>query len=111
MNVELFSYSIMASILGIVIVFLSLVGLCLLMVLLKVIFQDREKPAEAATVAPTAPAVSAVPQENTDWVMAAVVAFLMEEDGPAPSTAGWTPRATEVSDPWMNRAAFGNKLG
>ena len=112
MNVELFSYSIMASILGVAIVFLSLVGLCLLMVLLKVLFQEKEKPAASpGAAAPAAPAVSAKPRENTDWVMAAVAAFLMEEEGPAPSAAAWAPKGTEASDPWMNRAAFAKKLG
>ena len=103
MNVESFEYSLMASYLGISIVFLSLVGLCGLMVLLKVLFQPKEK---AAPVAAPANAVTAEPRENTDWVMAAVVAYLMEEDGPAPSALAWGPGANEASDPWINRVTF-----
>lgn len=108
MNVESFDYSLMASFLGISIVFLSLVGLCGLMVLLKVLFQPKEK---AAPVAAPANAVSAEPRENTDWVMAAVVAFLMEEDGPAPSALSWGPGAGEATDSWMNRTTFDKKIG
>jgi hypothetical protein len=111
MNIELYSYSVMASILGIVIVFVSLLGLSLLMVLLKVLFQDREKPSAPAKVSSkpdAAPAAGAGsrPEEGQEWIMAAVVAFLMEEDTPPPSAAAWGRRSTEVLDPWMNRAAF-----
>ena len=111
MNIELYSYSVMASVLGIIIVFVSLLGLSLLMVLLKVLFQDKEKPSAPAEVTPKSsapPAASAGshPGEGQDWIMAAVAAFLMEEETPTPSAAAWGRRSTEVLDPWMNRAAF-----
>lgn len=110
MNIEAFGYSVMASVLGISIVFLSLVGLSLLMVLLKVLFGDKEnKPGTVAAV-PAEAGVSAVARENNDWIMAAVAAYMMEEDGVAPSALSWGPKADEPADPWMNNAAFDTKL-
>lgn len=115
MNTELFGYSVMASILGIIIVFISLLGLSLLMVLLKVLFQDKEPKAVPTAVqsgktsaAPTGPAEEN--QEGNDWIMAAVAAYLIQEDLPAPSAASWVSRGSEVMDPWMNRAAFDRNL-
>jgi len=117
MNVEVFSYSVLASILGVAIVFTSLTLLSLLMVALKAVFGEREKKGDAgvsagipAAAAP-AGAVSAVRREDNGWVMAAVAAFLAGEDSSAPSAEGWKPGASERSDPWMNRAAFDKKLG
>lgn len=127
MNVEIFSYSVLASILGILIVFLSLCALSLLMVLLKVVFREREekKPAPAphegpiVSAVPAGPIVSAVPKgpmvsavkRQDNWIIAAVAAFLAIEDENNPSTAAWTPGSHEKSDLWMNRAAFDKKLG
>jgi len=115
MNHELFSFSLMASILGIAIVFISLLGLSLLMVLLKVLFQDKEPKTASAAVqsgkpstVPAAPAEES--QEGNDWIMAAVAAYLIQEDLPAPSAASWVSRSSEVMDPWMNRAAFDRTL-
>ncbi len=114
MNLELYSYSVMASILGISIVFISLLGLSLLMVLLKVIFQEKETKTAPAAVSGKAAPAPAVPaqgsQEGNDWIMAAVAAYLIQEDLPAPSAASWVSRGSEMLDPWMNRAAFDRNL-
>jgi len=117
MNIEAFNYSVLASILGIMIVFLSLCGLSLLMVLLKVVFKERVKDKTAsatsstAAAAPAGPAVTAVKREDNNWIMAAVSAFLALEDENSPSAAGWGPAGSEKSDPWINRSAFDKKLG
>ncbi len=112
MNVEVFSYSVLASILGILIVFLSLCALSLLMVVLKVIFRERKEETPVADVTkPSGPAVTAVQRVNNDWIMAAVAAFLAGEDENAPSAGVWSPGLSEKSDPWINRAAFDKKLG
>lgn len=113
MNVEVYSYSILASILGISVVFLVLVGLCLLMILLKKVFDEKEKPAPAAAVpaggAPAA-AVSAPAANSSLWLMAAVAAYLEEESSGAPRAGSWVRAYAEVSDPWMNRATFDKTL-
>ena len=107
MNIEVFSYSGMVAFLGISIVFLSLMGLCLLMVLLKAAFKEQDKPLAAI---PVSPVVSAVPEEDTAWVIAAAVAFLMEAEDPGPSAARWAPASSEATDPWMNRTTFGDMV-
>jgi len=112
MNIEAFGYSVMASVLGISIVFISLVGLSLLMVLLKVLFGDKEKKPASVEVAASSgnTGAGAVAKENNDWIMAAVAAYLMEEDGVAPSALSWGPQVGEPTDPWINNAAFDTKL-
>lgn len=105
MEVELFSYSGMTALLGITIVFLSLVGLCLLMVILKVIVKERE---EGDTLKiPIGPEVlPKKTEEESAWVIGAVAAFLMDEEDFSPSAAGWAPDPSEASDPWLNRTIF-----
>ena len=111
MNIELYSYSVMASILGIVIVFLSLVGLCLLMVLLKKVFAEREKPSDSAAAAPSAKAAPAASAEAPEWIMAAVAAYMLEADIPVPSAAAWNPGIGDIPSLWMSQPAFAIKAG
>ena len=115
MNVEVFSYSIMASILGIAIVFTSLVLLSLLMVALKAVFGERVKPSQTevevkSSAAPAPAAATAVKREDNGWVMAAVAAFLAGEDEKSPKAGGWVPSPREATDPWMNRVVFEKEI-
>ena len=117
MNVESLNYSLLASALGILIVFLSLCGLSLLMVILKTVFGEREnKQPRGEEIISTAPAVNAnqasagaAPGQSEGWIAAAVAAFLL--NGDSPSALKWAPGSSEKSDSWMNRTAFEKKLG
>jgi len=117
MNIEVFSYSILASILGICIVFISLVLLSLLMVALKAVFGDREKKTPPASVSaavsavPRTPAVTAERRENADWIAAAVAVFVTGEETAGPRAEAWLPDVSGRPDPWMTRAAFDKKIG
>lgn len=99
MNIEIYSYSVLASILGILIVFLSLCALSLLMVGLKVAFSDRPKVKSNP---------KPLDENSHDWIMAAVAVFLSEEEAEMehPSAEAWTPRLSEKSDRWMNLLTF-----
>ena len=102
---EQFSYSLMASGLGILIVFLILVLLSALMIVIRK-FSDgdgsakKKQPASAAVK--TAPTSSA--QETNDWILAAVAAFLAVEDDEqiVPQAGSWSPSDAEKVDPWVN---------
>lgn len=107
MNVNIFSYSVLASILGILIVFISLCGLSLLMVALKTIFKERQNKVPITKTDP----LSSSGKENSDWIMAAVSVFLTEEDIDAPSAVAWYPQISEKNDYWINRTSFNKRTG
>jgi Na+-transporting methylmalonyl-CoA/oxaloacetate decarboxylase gamma subunit len=116
MNIEVFSYSVQASILGMVIVFSTLVILWIFMIILKRLF-DRPPgsgdasgetlPKAAPSAAERGPAVCApAPGETGLWLAAAVAAYLAAEDAQAPSPGAWLPSGGAYPDPWVFRAAF-----
>lgn len=100
MNIEAYSYTVLSAILGILIVFGFLGFLCLFMVLIKRIFDDKPVKIEAAvTVGASASAASV--SDESDWITAAVAAYLEEEDSPR-SALAWLPADNEKSDPWVS---------
>lgn len=121
---EQFSYSLMASALGILIVFTILVLLSGLMILIRKLSDDRpekkvksapaqtfSKSTELSTsqnalplpvlVAAAAEGMSTV-YTGTDWLIAAVAAYFASEDDNAsgPSAAAWTSTYIKY-DPWV----------
>jgi hypothetical protein len=105
MNVNIFSYSVLASILGIMIVFTSLCGLSLLMVALKAIFKEHLKKLPATKEV----SLSSSENENSDWIMAAISVFLIEEDIDVPSAIAWYPQISEKNNFWINKTSFNKK--
>ncbi|MBN2051234.1 MAG: OadG family protein [Spirochaetales bacterium] len=103
MNLESMSYSLLSSVLGILIVFIALIALSAMMVLLKMVFDasKRVKTAEVQTAAPAAAAKSD-DTEELDWLGAAAAIYLLEEEEAlgAPSAAGWLPGPDVKTDPW-----------
>ncbi len=114
---EEFIYSVMTSILGILIVFTLLVLLSLLMVLIR-------KFADGDTAKSTAPksarassakksgglplpvivaAATATMADNAKWLSAAVSAFLAaeEDEQNAPKASGWSSAGAAKYDPWV----------
>ncbi len=120
---ELFSYSLMTSGLGILIVFLILVLLSGLMILIRK-FSDIDtgkKPAATAAVTATettaasgsiplpvlvaVAAAEAIPDSNSSrWLPAAVSAYIaaLEDDSVRPKALNWATGGTAKYDPWVS---------
>ena len=101
MNIEAYSYTVLSAILGILIVFAFLGFLCVFMVLIKRLFDDKPAKTEISV----APAASGKAEKSSaaadvDWITAAVAAYLEEEDSPR-SALAWQYAVNEKSDPWV----------
>ena len=103
MNVEVYSYSLFTTVLGMMVVFLSLSALSVMMVVLKRIFSAEEKkgsrPKSAKAEKIEQPQhVQQVP----GWVPVAVAAYLAEEQEPQrPSADPWNAVVNQY-DPWIS---------
>lgn len=102
MNSELFSFSILAAILGMAVVFVFLGILSFLMFAIKTVF--GEKPAREGSAARLQQQSTEAEQAEGDagWVIAAAAAYLIEEEGDARrSAAPWKPAAERSADAWL----------
>ncbi len=104
MNIEAYGYTALSAFLGISIVFIFLGFLCIFMVIIKRLFDDRPvKEAIAvalSTAAKSDEVVQEAPARDTDWITAAVAVYLEEEDLPK-SALSWLPDEKENTDPWV----------
>ena len=109
MNVEVYSYSLFTTVLGMLVVFLSLSALSVMMVVLKRIFSAEDKTAGRSRSERTATrkvkAESSEQPETArlmpDWVPVAVAAYLAEEQEPdRPSADPWNAVVNQY-DPWI----------
>ncbi len=114
---EEFIYSVMTSILGILIVFTLLVLLSLLMVLIKKFADGDTAKSKAPKSAGTSSAkksgglplpvivaaATATMADNAKWLSAAVSAFLAaeEDEQNAPKASGWSSAGAAKYDPWV----------
>jgi Na+-transporting methylmalonyl-CoA/oxaloacetate decarboxylase gamma subunit len=122
MNIELFSYSLFATVLGMLVVFLSLSALSAMMVVLKRIFVSEVRNSRggrsgggradlaagrkdrAGKLEQTAPGLR-IP----DWVPVAVAVYLAEEDEPdRPSADPWNAVVNHY-DPWVSPGRSGQQ--
>ncbi len=112
MNTETIGYSILAAILGIVIVLLALFVFDLVMVALTKIFAEKKsgkeiagarKNGQASAASETTPANAAPGKEDLGWLFAAVAAYLADsEEETAPlSVLSWQPNPAETCNPWI----------
>jgi sodium pump decarboxylase gamma subunit len=112
MNVEVYSYSLFTTVLGMLVVFLSLSALSVMMVVLKRIFSGEKKKqvsrsskkaetrkAKAGTGAQPEP-----DQQVPDWLPVAVAAYLAGEQEPEPERPSADPWNAVVNhyDPWIS---------
>jgi hypothetical protein len=101
MNVEIFSFSLVATILG-MLVFLSLTALSAMMVVLKGVFSGEGEADKRTKTKKTQlrrdPGASEGPPV---WVPAAVAAYLAEESEPDRPTADPWNAVTNQYDPWI----------
>ena len=80
MNIEAYSYTVLSAILGISIVFAFLGFLSVFMVLIKRLFDDKPVKTDIS-IAPVSSGKAESPaSDDTDWITAAVAAYLEEED-------------------------------
>jgi hypothetical protein len=113
MNVEVFSYSLFTTVLGMLVVFLSLTGLSLMMVVLKWIFTAERESTSQRTRTPAAGSGKArkgdqAPpgQQIPAWVPVAVAVYLAQEKEPEkPSADSWDAIVNQY-DPWVSARRF-----
>jgi hypothetical protein len=111
MNIELFSYSIFTTVLGMLVVFLSLSGLSLMMVVLKGIFSAEENSGGRTTRAAAAEKVGRAAQAGSGpripgWVPIAVAVYLAQGEEPErPSADPWNAIVNQY-DPWVSAGRF-----
>jgi hypothetical protein len=109
MNVEVYSYSLFATVLGMLVVFLSLSALSVMMVVLKRIFsregETNKRPGTARAATRRAKLESGKQPETAsrmpDWVPVAVAVYLAGEQQPdRPSADPWNAVVNQY-DPWI----------
>lgn len=109
MNVEVYSYSLFTTVLGMLVVFLSLSALSVMMVVLKKFFSAEGKkasrPRSERAAARKAKAESNEQPETAGqmpgWVPVAIAAYLSEEQEPdGPSADPWNAVVNQY-DPWI----------
>jgi Na+-transporting methylmalonyl-CoA/oxaloacetate decarboxylase gamma subunit len=110
MNVEIFSYSLFTTVLGMLVVFLSLSALSAMMVVLKGVFTGEGKPDEGIRPRKAQPRreASSAGQPPT-WVAAAVAAYLAEEQEPDRPTADPWNAVMNQYDPWIVGGRFSKR--
>jgi hypothetical protein len=107
MNVELYSYSLFTTVLGMLVVFLSLSALSLMMVVLKRIFSAEGEPGrrvEQRKAGSQAGAQGPSSRSMPGWVPIAVAAYLAEESEAEPERPSADPwnAVTNHFDPWIS---------
>ena len=107
MNVEVYSYSVFTTVIGMTVVFLFLWFLSLLMSSLKVLFKEKKAHEEEEVVLEDEK-IAVESEKRADWIVAAVSAYLTaEEEELYPHSAkAWQPVSNEKFDPWV----IGGKL-
>ena len=115
MNVEVYSYSLFTTVLGMLVVFLSLSALSLMMVVLKRVFVTDQKAGGGSKSAKAEPRKTKAknneqPQPSPPvpgWVPIAVAAYLAEEQEPdRPSADPWNAVVNHY-DPWISTGRIG----
>jgi len=104
MNIEAYTYSILSSVLGILIVFIALIVLSVMMVVLKRAFDRNKVKAESAEQDKPKDGMVVQKEEELDWLTAAVTAYMVleQEASGAPSAENWNPGGDERIDPWVS---------
>lgn len=117
MNVEVYSYSLITTVLGMLVVFLSLSALSVMMVVLKRIFSGDEKKGggrrtektEARKAKPGKVEQTGSGQQLPVWVRAAVAAYLSAEQEPdRPSADPWNAVVNQY-DPWISASRISKR--
>lgn len=103
---EAFSYTLVTTAIGLPLVFIFLAFLAIIMVGLGK--WDSAKAAKAAPAADTA-AQAAPKAESTDWIIAAVAAYVAQDEEPV-SAEAWTPSEILSNSPWAKAPRVSKRL-
>jgi sodium pump decarboxylase gamma subunit len=112
MDKELFSYTLVSTVIGLFVVFSFLAFLAIVMVILGKWDIARAAKKAAPKAATAAAAVAAeVPKaaESMDWLIAAVAAFVAQDEEPV-SAEAWTPSDIIKESPWAKAPRVSKRL-
>ena len=117
MNVEVYSYSLFTTVLGMLVVFLSLSALSVMMVVLKRIFsgegkkvsRSRTERAETRKAKAGAGEQPETAEQMPGWMPVAIAAYLAEEQEPdRPSADPWNAVVNQY-DPWITASRISKR--
>ncbi|MBO7431214.1 MAG: OadG family protein [Spirochaetia bacterium] len=112
MDKELFSYTLVSTVIGLLVVFSFLAILAIVMVVLgKWDMAKAAKKAAPKAAAAVAAAAAEAPKaaENMDWLIAAVAAFVAQDEEPV-SAEAWTPSDILRESPWAKAPRVSKRL-
>lgn len=110
MDIEVFSYTLVSTVVGLFVVFSFLAILAIVMVILGKwdIAKSKKAAPKAASAAPAAQA-EAPKAESMDWLIAAVAAFVAQDEEPV-SAEAWTPSDILRESPWAKAPRVSKRL-
>lgn len=111
MDIEVFSYTLVSTVVGLFVVFSFLAILAIVMVILgKWDMAKTSKKAAPKAAAPAAAAAAEAPKaESMDWLIAAVAAFVAQDEEPV-SAEAWTPSDILRESPWAKAPRVSKRL-
>ena len=112
MDIEVFSYTLVSTVVGLFVVFSFLAILANVMVILGKwdMAKAAKKDAPKAAAAPAAAAAAEAPKaESMDWLIAAVAAFVAQDEEPV-SAEAWTPSDILRESPWAKAPRVSKRL-
>ena len=112
MDIEVFSYTLVSTVVGLFVVFSFLAILAIVMVFLGKwdMAKAAKKDAPKAAAAPAAAAAAEAPKaESMDWLIAAVAAFVAQDEEPV-SAEAWTPSDILRESPWAKAPRVSKRL-
>ena len=111
MDIEVFSYTLVSTVVGLFVVFSFLAILAIVMVFLGKwdMAKAAKKDVPKAAAAPAAAAAEAPKAESMDWLIAAVAAFVAQDEEPV-SAEAWTPSDILRESPWAKAPRVSKRL-
>ena len=111
MDIEVFSYTLVSTVVGLFVVFAFLAILAIVMVILGKwdMAKAAKKDAPKAAAAPAAAVAEAPKAESMDWLIAAVAAFVAQDEEPV-SAEAWTPSDILRESPWAKAPRVSKRL-
>ena len=109
MDIEVFSYTLVSTVFGLFVVFSFLAILAIVMVILGKWDVAKVKKAAPKAAAPAAAAAEAPKAESMDWLIAAVAAFVAQDEEPV-SAEAWTPSDILRESPWAKAPRVSKRL-
>lgn len=111
MDIEVFSYTLVSTVVGLFVVFAFLAILAIVMVILGKWDMAKSAKKEAPKAAAPAAAAAEAPKaaESMDWLIAAVAAFVAQDEEPV-SAEAWTPSDILRESPWAKAPRVSKRL-